>query len=232
VSGSVMPVINRVRDEGLVALAHLKQNDEIAVMIFGKWAEVFQDFTCDRQLVAKRVGEIRRIGPWIQDGTNIHEAVFQAATYLARASNPGTRRVIIIVTDNIPNYKNAVPRSQTETMASLLESGASLFGLVVGDFAALAREYASKGWLLADSIRSYVNETGGVAVQIDKDDAIVRLEALVDRLRTRYSFGYTPKNQKRDGQFRRLSLKISPDVERREGAISVIARSGYYAPRP
>lgn len=232
VSGSVMPIINRVRDEGLVALAHLKQNDEIAVMIFGKWAEVFQDFTSDRQLIAKRVGEIRLIGPWIQDGTDIHEAVYQASRYLAKASNPGTRRVIIIVTDNIPNYTNTVPRSQPETLASLMESGASLFGLVVGDFAESARDYASKGWLLADSIGKYVNETGGIAVQIDKDDAIVKLEALVDRLRTRYSFGYTPKNQKRDGKFRRISLKILPDVERREGAISIIARSGYYAQRP
>ena len=231
VSGSVMPIINRVRDEGLVALDQLKPNDEIAVMVFGKWADLFQDFTKDRQLVAKRIGDIRWIGPWIQEGTHIHEAVYQAARHLTTASNPGSRRVIIIVTDNMSNQPMALPHSQSEAMASLLESGVSLFGLVVGDFSALARDYLAKGWILSDSIGNYVNETGGVAVQIDKDDAIAKLTALIERLRTRYSFGYTSRNQKRDGKFRRITLKVSPEVENREGGISIIARAGYYAPR-
>lgn len=230
VSGSVMPVINRVRDQGLVALSQLKPDDEIALMVFGRWTELYQDFTKDRQLIANRTADIQWIGPWIQEGTHIHEAVYQASHHLATASNPGSRRVIIIITDNISNQPVTSPHTQSEAMTGLLGSGVSLFGLVVGDFQGLARDYQAKGWLLADSIGNYVRETGGISAQIDKDDAIAKLTALIERLRTRYSFAYTSRNQKRDGKFRRITLKASAEVERREGGISIIARAGYYAP--
>ncbi|HSO74803.1 MAG TPA: VWA domain-containing protein [Blastocatellia bacterium] len=229
VSGSVQPIIDKVCEEGLRALRQLKPEDEVALVVFGLWATVLQDFTKNRDLITKRTGDIRSMGHWIGERTFIDEAVFQAATHLSRASNPDSRGIIIIVTDNLSNQPKAVAHSQWEAMEMLFEGGAVVSGLVVGDFAAEFNRHKSKGRFIEDSIANYVTETGGVVLQVDKDDVVSKLASLIDRIRTRYSIGYTFSNEKRDGRFRKLKLKISREVERREGGIAILTRKGYYA---
>jgi hypothetical protein len=103
-----------------------------------------------------------------------------------------------------------------------------LSGLTVGDFQSEAAEYKKKGFTLIDSIGDYAEQTGGIVMQVEKQDAVEKLGRLIERLRTRYSFGYSSLNAKRDGKFRKISLKISPAVEKREGGIAVITKKGYY----
>ncbi|HSF23852.1 MAG TPA: VWA domain-containing protein [Blastocatellia bacterium] len=229
VSGSVQPIIDQVCAEGLRALSQLKPDDEVALMVFGLWTTVLQDFTKNRHLITNRAGDIRSMGHWIGERTYIDEAVFQAAAHLAKASNPDSRRIIIIVTDNLSNQPKNVAHSQWEAMEMLSEAGAVVSGLVVGDFAAEFNRYKSKGRFIEDSIANYVAETGGVALQVDKDDVVSKLAGLIDRIRTRYSFGYAPLNDKPDGKFRKLRLKISREVERREGGIAILTRKGYFS---
>jgi Ca-activated chloride channel homolog len=230
ISGSVMPAIDQVRDSGLRALNELKPGDEVALMAFGAWASVLQDFTRDRRLIAAQVAAIESMGPWIREGTHIDEAVYEAAKYLLKASNPDRRRIIVIVTDNLSNQPPNLGHSETEAMQQLHASGAAVCGLVVGDFNAAVNEYKRKGLLLDDSIGGYLAETGGILSQIDKDDVTAKLASLIERLRSRYSLGYTPLNAKRDGKFRNIKLKVSPEVERRAGEVTIVARKGYYAP--
>jgi VWFA-related protein len=229
VSGSVMPVINQVRESGIRALSQLKTDDEVAVMAFGVWASVLQNFTRNRQLIAERVASIEEMGPWIREGTHIHEAVYEAAKYLEKALNPNSRRIIVIVTDNLSNQVPSQGHSESEAMQELHTSGAAVCGLVVGDFNGAVNEYKKKGLILDDSIGGYITETGGILSQVDKDDVTAKLGRLIERLRSRYSLGYTPLNGKKDGKFRNIRLKLSPEVERREGRITIVARKGYYA---
>jgi len=230
VSGSVIPVIDQVRDSGLKALYELKPGDEVALMAFGVWATVVQDFTKDRQLIAARVAAIESMGPWIREATHIDEAVYNAAKYLAKASNPGSRRIIVIVTDNLSNQPLTVGHSESEAMQQLHAAGAAFCGLVVGDFNAAVNEYKRQGILVKDSIGGYLAETGGILSQVDKDDVSAKLARLIERLRSRYSIGYTPLNAKRDGKFRNIKLKLSTEIERRGGDVTIVARKGYYAP--
>jgi hypothetical protein len=51
-------------------------------------------------------------------------------------------------------------------------------------------------------------------------------------MRARYSLGYLPTNEKWDGKYRRISLTVTPEVEKREGKIIVQARKGYFAKKP
>jgi VWFA-related protein len=231
VSGSVMPVIDSVRDSGLKALNELKPGDEVALMAFGVWTNVLQEFTKDRQLVAERVGAIERMGPWIREGTYIDEAVYESAQHFAKASIPDGRRIIIIITDNFSNQPPSLGHSEADSMQQLHAAGASVCGLVVGDFNAAVNEYRKKNFFIKDSIGGYITETGGILSQVDKDDVTVKLARLIERLRSRYSLGYTSLNEKRDGRFRNIKVKLLPAAERREGEVTIIARKGYYAPR-
>jgi VWFA-related protein len=231
VSGSVMPVIDSVRDSGLKALNELKPGDEVALMAFGVWTSVLQEFTKDRQLVAERLGAIERMGPWIREGTYIDEAVYESAKHFAKASIPDSRRIIIIITDNFSSQPPSLGHSEADSMQQLHAAGASVCGLVVGDFNAAVNEYRKKNFFIKDSIGGYITETGGILSQVDKDDVTVKLARLIERLRSRYSLGYTPLNEKRDGRFRNIKVKLLAAAERREGEVTIIARKGYYAPR-
>ena len=229
VSGSVMPAIDRVRDSGLRALNELKPGDEVALMAFGAWATVLQDFTRERQLIAARMAFIESMGPWIRNGTYIDDAVYEAARYLTKASNPNSRRIIVIVTDNLSNQPPELGHSEAEALRRLHASGAAFCGLLVGDFDAAVDAYRRQGLLLPNSIANYLAETGGILSRVDKDDITAKLARLIERLRSRYSLGYTPLNNKRDGKFRNIKLTVSPEVERREGEVTIVARKGYYA---
>jgi hypothetical protein len=96
------------------------------------------------------------------------------------------------------------------------------------------RQYPSIG-----DINEYADETGGLAwhtkrawsAEKEKNDVETALANLIDHLRARYSVAYVPSNMNRDGRFRRIQLKISPEVERREGELVVLTRRGYYGPR-
>ena len=72
----------------------------------------------------------------------------------------------------------------------------------------------------------------GILSQVDKDDVTAKLARLIERLRSRYSLGYTPNNVTRDGKFRNIKLRLVPEVERRKGKVTIVARKGYYAPGP
>ena len=232
VSASVMPAIKQVRDSGLRALNELKPGDEVALMAFGVWTKVLQDFTKDRQLVARRVAAIALMGPWIREGTYIDDAVYEAAKYLSKASNPDSRRIIVIVTDNLSTQPTSQGHFEAEAMRQLHAAGAAVCGLVVGDFKAAANEYRKQGLILKDSIGGYLAETGGILTEVDKDDVTAKLARLIERLRSRYSLGYTPVSGKRDGRFRNIKLKVFREAEQRYGDITILARKGYYAAGP
>jgi len=231
VSGSVTEVIDQVRDSGLTALNELKPGDEVALMAFGAWATVLQGFTRDRRLLSAQVSFIESMGPWIRAGTYIDEAVYEASKYLANASNPHSRRIIVIVTDNLANQPPKLGHSDAQAMRQLHAAGAVFCGLIVGDFDAATNEYKSRGLLLTNSLRNFVAETGGILLQVDKDDVTAKLARLIERLRSRYSLGYTPLILKRDGKFREIKLRLMPHVERREGEVIIVSRKGYVAPK-
>lgn len=78
-------------------------------------------------------------------------------------------------------------------------------------------------------VNGYADKTGGVVMQVNENNAQAKLFELIELLRNCYSFGYVSSNQKQDGKFRRIKLKISSEVEKREGEIVIITRRGYYA---
>lgn len=231
VSASVQPIIEQVGAEGIEALAQLRPDDAVAVMAFGKWATVTQEFTKDRQQIIKRISDIQLMSAWIREATYIDEAIYQAAQYMSRAANTESRRIIIIITDNETNQPNDEGHTEAESLEALSHANAVLCGLLVGKFAARAERYRQRGFMLRDSIGRYVSESGGLASEVEKTDTVAQLAELIERLRTRYSFGYMPLNPSHDGRFRRIRLSLAPGVEKREGKIAIKTRTGYYTPK-
>lgn len=234
VSGSVLPIMKQIRDLALEALQHLKPEDEIALMVFARRAKLIQDFTKDRQLIVdqiKRVNEEANVG----GSTFINDGVYQAAVHLRSASNPSSRRVVMVITDNISNQPFFIGPSEQETLHELFENGGVVCGIFVESRFSKVEGATNKSvffWrkvLYKGNINIYANETGGLVLRAKKGEVGEKLTDLIDQLRTRYTLGYMPTNRKRDGKFRKIKVLVSPEVEEREGELAVLARRGYYA---
>src|SRR5579864_3437999 len=98
---SVRPVLPSLSRGALLALQHLRPQDEVAVLAYEASTYLVQGFTTDRSLAAAAVDRVAHAN--IREAAFFNEAVYQAATYLSAVKNPDSRRVILWFTDNVPN---------------------------------------------------------------------------------------------------------------------------------
>ena len=247
--GGSLPEEMLLKKELLAALRGLKPEDEVAVMAFdfGR-VRLIEDFSQDRELIADRLANIRdefhkkasipspngvRVG--MRPGSALNEAVYEAATLLNQRHQPGLRTAIIVVApDDQPVQFPFIGKSQKKVLEALLEPGTTVNGLVLPGLplARLNPVTTPLGLISRGSVGKYAEETGGDLVKVERDDAARRLSQAIERLRARYSLGYLPANEKWDGKYRRISLTVTPEVEKREGKVIVQARKGYFAKKP
>ena len=239
VSGSVQPVIKQIQMGAEQALQHLKAEDDVAVMAFGTKAELIQDFTKDRKLIAAQLERVsnRDTVRHIGSATFINEGVYQAATHISRAASPISRRVIIVVTDNLSTQMPFMAHSEKQATEQLFESGSVVCGLFVRSGMAKVqnvmekdpRRILMKKIMSMGSISTYADKTGGEVMNAKKEEVDVKLAELITHLRTRYSLGYASSNSKRDSTLRKIKLRLSPEAEKRESKPVVLTKQGYYA---
>jgi len=66
-----------------------------------------------------------------------------------------------------------------------------------------------------------------VVVGAHRDEIGTKLADLIDRIRSRYTLGYSPSVQKSDGTLCKIEVKLSRGAIAREGAVEIRARRGY-----
>ena len=98
---SVRPVLKSLADGALEALQHLKPEDEVTVMVYAASAQVLQEATTDRALAVAAIEKASRMESG--EAAFFNEGIFQAAEQLTKGKNPSSRRVIIWLTDDVPN---------------------------------------------------------------------------------------------------------------------------------
>ena len=98
---SVRPVLKSLADGALEALHHLKPEDEVTVMVYAASAQVLQEATTDRALAVAAIEKASHMESG--EAAFFNEGIFQAAEQLTKGKNPSSRRVIIWLTDDVPN---------------------------------------------------------------------------------------------------------------------------------
>ena len=233
VSGSVRPYAQQIRDGALEAIQHLKPEDEVALAAFGTSAKIVHSFTRDRRVIADEIESVFR-NAHVGRLTFLPEGVYQAAVHFKESTNPASRRVIILVTDNISNQFRFKAHSGGDALLELYESGAVVCGLLVnrkGGAIHKAFRYHPLLFLMNDTADAdtFADRTGGEVLNAGSGEIETSLLSLIEHLRTRYAIGYTSSNSKHDGKFRKVKIKISPEIEKQHGKVAVLTRRGYYA---
>lgn len=223
VSGSVRPILHQIRDGARSALQHLKAEDQVAVMAFASKSELIQDFSNDRGLVSKTI-ETATASDRLGSGTFLGPALDEAAAHMQIAPTAGSRRVIIIITDNIATSFGMEKRIEEK----LLDSGTVVYGLIVRGAIGKLFNVVSLGQI--KGVDDYVKQTGGEILGASKEEVDAKLAVVVDRLRARYAIGFRPTNETATDEFRPVEIKLKPVPKRKEKAL-VLTKRGYYLRR-
>ena len=243
---SVRPVLKSLGEGALEALQHLKPEDEVTVMIYAASARVLQEATTDRALAVAAIEKASRMES--AEAAFFNEGIFQAAEQLTKGKNSSSRRVIIWLTDNVPNVPSedsvplryrrslngAMPHTQAEAVQHLLRTNTVVCSLVkqsdlsVSGESALMSKPAERMLHPPGEVYKYASVTGGQVIEFKKKELKEKLALLIDDLRMRYTLGYHPSAQKSKGKYCAIKVKLAPDTKKVIGNVVVEARQGYY----
>jgi VWFA-related protein len=243
---SVRPVLSSLADGALEALHHLKPEDEVTVMVYAASAQVLQEATTDRGLAVAAIEKASRMESG--EAAFFNEGIFQAAEQLASGKNSSSRRVIIWLTDNVPNIPSedsvplryrkslngAMPHTQAEAVRHLLRTNTVVCSLLkqsdmsVSGESGLMSKPAERMLYPPGEVYKYAAVTGGQVIEFKKKELKEKLALLIDDLRMRYTLAYHPSGLKAKGKYCAIKVKLTPETKKAIGNVTVEARQGYY----
>lgn len=210
-SGSMESRLSLGRSAAIRFLDGLRDEDVAAVYKFDTKIERLQDFSGGRDLAPLAFG-IKASGL-----TVLNDAIVQAASMLAE--RPETRKAIIVLSDGMDTHSKA---SADKALDAALATGASIYTVDMSatdgnasrdtQSAAILKNFAEK------SGARFVSTPGGPALR----DAFA---TIAQELGHQYTIAYRPLNQKRDGRWRNIEVKLARDN------VNVRTRKGYRAPK-
>ena len=243
---SVRPVLKSLGEGALEALHHLKPEDEVTVMVYAASAQVLQEATTDRGLAVAAIEKASHMESG--EAAFFNEGIFQAAEQLTKGKNSSSRRVIIWLTDDVPNIpsedsvplryrtslKGAMPHSNAEATQYLLQTNTVVCSLLkqsdlsVDGESGLRAKPAELMLHPPGEVYKYASVSGGQVIEFKKKELSEKLALLIDDLRLRYTLGYHPSRQKPKGKYCAIKVKLTPEARKVLGNVVVEARQGYY----
>jgi Ca-activated chloride channel homolog len=203
----------------------MRPQDRAALIAFSSDVEVLQGLTAKVPLLVDAMKHL-----WAQGATTLYDAVFLAADYLKPV--PG-RRVIVVVSDGGDTTSQ---KTLLDALANAQRSDVMVFAVFTGNhsFSENLRDLAGER-----ALETLTSETGGIVYRPiatpgtqgkETDEQSIReldlaFNDLADQLRYQYTLGYYSTNDKRDGSFRKLAVRI------KKPGYTARARLGYYAPK-
>jgi Ca-activated chloride channel family protein len=204
----------------------IRPQDRAAVFSVSTDVAVLQEFTNRIPLLVDATRQLKA-----QGATSLYDAIYLASDYLKPAEG---RRVIVIVSDGGDTTSN---KGLLEALTHAQKSDSVIFAIFTGN----PRPSQNLRDLAAErALESLTGETGGELFKPRPTDgwrpgeetdemSLKELDRLftdlAELLRTQYVLGFFSSNEKRDGSFRKLDVRIKK--------LNYIARArtGYYAPK-
>lgn len=223
-SGSIEPFLRPLRYATLSALKVLKPEDQVALFTFTGDVERRVELTKDKRDISDVFEDIRAGG-----GTNINDAVAEAARYLKEQA-PAARRVIILVSDNVPSVGGyTLPAEVTK---AALEADAAIYSIRIPGRNPAGSGISAKLNRGLVNVKKLTEETGGEVFDVKEDGSLyISFKGVIERLKTRYTIGYYPANSAHDGRFHALDVQLQNAFGQKGSAYKILSKKGYYAPR-
>ena len=217
-SGSMGDKLRNSREAAIQFLKTMNPDDEGFLVEFSDRAELAVPFTSQVQTLQDKLMAVQPGGL-----TAMLDAAHMALDEMKGAKNP--RKAILIISDGGDNNSRY---SSKEIEALVREADVEIYAMGVFEpsiFIGMSREEVSGPRLLSE----LAEQTGGRAFGASEAADLPSVAARIGiELRNQYVLAYSPKNQNRDGKYRKVEVTVAkpagiPDVK-------VHWRLGYYAP--
>jgi Ca-activated chloride channel family protein len=215
VSGSMREKINRARIALRRFIDTSHPDDEFCVIAFNHETELVQEFTSSVEQIMSKLTLLDPSGR-----TALYDAAYLALEKVRQGKHP--RKALLILSDGQDNSSRYTYGQLRERVK---ESDVQIYA--IGIFGLYERGQSSEA--LGRSILEEITSlTGGRAffpdTPVELDDVISRIAL---ELRHQYSLGFYPTNPPREGEWRKLRVRVNPP--RGLPRLTVRARDGYYA---
>ena len=212
--------------------------DEVAVISFTGEATLEQDMTNNLSRLRRAIERVKFIPPsgyigggvvtgtpplsrdnqMIQGSTAIYDAVWVTSDEILGPAPERTRRAIILLSDG---DNTSGKKKLDEAVQSALRAEAAIYAIGIGD-----NFYSG---VVKGTLEKLSDRTGGRAY-FPKDERDLReaFRQIQEEMRSQYLIAYEPSDQKLDGVYRKIEIRLLNPVLLRD-KIKLTHRQGYFA---
>jgi Ca-activated chloride channel family protein len=196
------------------------RKDRVLFATFDHEIALKQDFTDKLDLLDRAVFGVKKLGTQ----TALYDAIWQFCDEKLRSVSG--RRVVVVITDGEDTYSRADLRDaidiaqRTETTIFTISTKAGLSGSVPGVTMGQVNDKSD------ENLVKLAEETGGMAFFTGDMLSLERSFNKINKeLRAQYLVTYKPTNDRYDGSFRRIEVKLTNG----QGGLKVRTKHGYKA---
>ncbi|MCI0487444.1 MAG: VWA domain-containing protein [Blastocatellia bacterium] len=193
----------------------LKPNDAVSVFSIGITPRMVKARTTSGEEV---ITGLMSMEP-SKEVTAFFDAVVQAALYLGRTAQGGSRSVLIVISDGEENYSKNF--TLDDTFKELQKNDCLFYSINPSGPGIILNRVSLKGQGFMEAMSS---QTGGKAFLPEKiEDLEAVFRQITEELQAQYLFGYYSADEPAKGGFRRITVR-APD----RPDLRIRARQGYY----
>jgi VWFA-related protein len=214
---------NQMKQIAARLLSVAQPHDKVAAYVLANnWFGVISPLTADRELLAKRVGEL----PDLSGGSPLYDAMVLAYDQ-ELAKLPNERNALVVISDGIDNRLYGIGQPSKVSLTDIKRAASKMHALLYPVFLGPSEANLSKGSRPYEAYMRFTEmaaEAGGrvfSAASLEEFDAVY--EQIATELRAVYSLSYYPRDQNFSGEYRQVDVTVS-----REGA-AARTRPGYTA---
>jgi Ca-activated chloride channel family protein len=216
-SASMQEKLATAQEAAIGFVQSLREGDQAMVIDFDSRVEILQSFTEDQKVLDSAIRQTTAGG-----STSLHNAIYislkELKKYQATAAGEVRRQAIVVLSDG-EDTSSLVSFDEVLELAKRSETAIYSIGLK-------SRDASRGGFKEAEFVlRQLAQETGGRSFFPSEASELAGVyDMIAMELSSQYSLGYISRNPRRDGQWRRVVVRINrPNVTAR-------TKLGYYGP--
>ena len=217
-SGSMETKFGMARGAAAGFLEQIRDDDQVCVYTFNNKVRQLQEFSNLRD-ITDYVWDLKA-----EENTKLYDCMDQAIDALA--ARPERRRAILLISDGADTMSGKANKDSVTKKA--LAAGVTIYtiDLIEDNYLLGGGSVASEYQRGRRELQDFARQSGGSYVHTPQGDKIdSAFTDIVEELRNQYTITYYSTNNRRDGGWRALSVRVA-----RQG-VNVRTRKGYHAPK-
>jgi len=219
-SGSMADKIDKARMSVMQFFRSSNPADEFFLIGFNDRPFQISEFTTDPGQLQNKLNFTEAKGR-----TSLFDAIYLGLHEMRKAKY--ARKVLLVISDGGDNHSRY---SERDIKRAVQESDVQVYA--VGIYEPYSSRSRTPEELAGPSLLTEIAEsTGGRQFPVENLNDLPDIARKIGReLRSVYVLGYQPTNDKRDGKWRKIQVKLA--APRGLPPLQLFSKSGYYAPQP